>query len=139
MKVTSRILLIVSGIVSIVAAFVFFIFSIVFLVASAVDKAELVRQINDGTISAVSGMTADAQAERIKMVAATLAIVFIITTVASVLCAVFSFIATKSNPSTTIYVLVTVFSLLSTFVGAVGAIFGLVAKNKATVQSQSEA
>ena len=128
MKKASRILLLVGAIVSIFYVVVFGILSIVFgIFGSDAAKQAIIDGLNDGSIKTSIQGTPEEIASALQAVFAALSVVFVLFMIASIACAVISFIA-RAKQNRPMYIVAIVFAVISgTLFGIPGGIFGIVA------------
>ena len=128
MKKASRILLLVGAIVSIFYVVVFGILSIVFgILGSDTAKQVVIDGLKDGSITTSIQGTPEEVAAALQAVFSALSIVFVLFMIASIACAVISFIA-RAKQNRPMYIVAIVFAVISgTVFGIPGGIFGIVA------------
>ena len=131
MKTTSKVLLVIGGVLEIVAALGFLIFAIVFLVMGSPEaKQAIIDGLNNGSIQTTAQGTPEEIASAMQVLFLTFGYIFLGLLPFAILAAVFSFVS-NSKPSKTKLILTMVFSFLSGIeISLIGGIFGLIALRK---------
>ena len=126
MKKAARILFLISGIFGIVAAVSFLIAGIVYTVLGA-SVPLIIQALQEGTIPAEAGMTAEEYAPILAGVFIGVGVWFMISAALDIVVAVISFNA-RNTDKKPLFIASIVFGVLGlTFVGAVAGVFGLIA------------
>ena len=130
MKSASRILLLISGILSIVAAVLYLIFGILMLAMTGESgKAAMQEAINNGTVTVASGLTQEEAIAALQGMALAVGVVFMFLVVFCIINSVLSFKA-RNHQTKGLLILNIVFGALSgVLLNILGGIFGLVGRS----------
>ncbi len=130
MKSASRILLLISGILSIVAAVLYLIFGILMLAMTGESgKAAMQEAINNGTVTVASGLTQEEAIAALQGMALAVGVVFMFLVVFCIINSVLSFKA-RNHQTKGLLILNIVFGALSgVLLNILGGIFGLVSRS----------